>query len=150
MSDSIGAKLRKSEENCKKLALYARQLEAQNKKLKDAIEKQNEGIKKYLEERDEELKEAQVYLLDWACDIAVLANHRAFGYGETRNKRFEEEYNNVATFLAKFILADAKEDKTAEYSLSKIDDELKEARGKYFVERDKRKPGRRLKPIDLS
>lgn len=150
MSESIGTKLRKAEEDKKKLALYVRQLEAENEKIKEAVKKHNEEIEAYLKDRDKEIQEIQIFTLDWAADIATLALHRTFGAAEVRTKRFDDAYDEIALSVADFIVCDSKEDEEAVYSLSKIDDELKEARGKYFVDRDRRKPERRLKPIDLS
>ena len=132
MSDSLGTKLKKAEQDKKKLALYARKLEEENKKLKEQIKKQNEAIEKYIAEHDKEINDAQLFALSCGRDIAIITQRRVYRAGEKRTKVFEDIYDGVTDEYFGFILDDSKCDEDVVFSRSKIDDEIAAAEGINF------------------
>ena len=78
------------------------------------------------------------YTMMQSQDIAMIALNDAFGFGEDRLKRFSDAYIKAWQDWAAAINADSKDDKTAEYSLTRFEDRLKKICGKHYTPKEER------------
>lgn len=69
------------------------------------------------------------------ADMAVLALHRAFGFGPDRNKRFMDELNQVAREVGDLVDGDTKD---GMFAIARFEGCLQEAEGPYYSPRSER------------
>ena len=69
------------------------------------------------------------------ADMAVLALHRAFGFGPDRCKRFMTELNQVAQEVGELVDGDTKD---GMFAIARFEACLQEAEGPYYASRSER------------
>lgn len=79
-----------------------------------------------------ELKRQRLFSLQWASDAAILAAHDVFQRKGEKLVEFHNTFVKYANEIAEMTLADAKDDKTIDYTKGKIDGQLKELLGDAF------------------
>lgn len=82
-----------------------------------------------------ELRATRLAARQDTADMAVLALHRAFGFGPDRCKRFMDELNQVALEVGELVDGDTKD---GMFAVARFEACLKEATGPYYTTRAER------------
>ena len=83
-------------------------------------------------QRAHDLKWHRLFTIQWCADAAVLAAHDVF---QRKGEKLVEFYNAFVKYaheIADMTLADAKDDKSIEYTKGKVDRQLEELLGDNF------------------
>ena len=97
--------------------------------------KQSGMMAKLQQRHDMELKITRHVTRQEMADMAAIALHRAFGFGEERNKRFMDALNEVINDAADMVNNDTKD---GMFTIARFEGCLQEACGKYYVPRKER------------
>lgn len=79
-----------------------------------------------------DIKFHRLFTMQWCADAAILAAHDVFQRKGEKLVEFHNKFVKYANEIAEMTLADAKDDKTIEYTKGKIDGQLKELLGEAF------------------
>lgn len=82
-----------------------------------------------------ELRVTRLAVRQDTADMAVLALHRAFGFGPDRCKRFMTELNQVAREVGELVDGDTKD---GMFAIARFEACLQEAEGPYYTSREER------------
>lgn len=82
-----------------------------------------------------ELRVTRLAVRQDTADMAVLALHRAFGFGPDRCKRFMTELNQVAQEVGELVDGDTKD---GMFAIARFEACLQEAEGPYYASRSER------------
>lgn len=93
---------------------------------------------KFLGQVQEKIRLNRKFAIQQSLDMAVIALHEEFGFGEDRVKQFCNRFHDVFEKYASLCIEGAKDDRTIEYSKAKLDAALNDICGDDFVEWDKR------------
>ena len=79
-----------------------------------------------------EIKRHRLFSMQWCADAAILAAHDVFQRKGEKLVEFHNAFVKYANEIAEMTLADAKDDKSIEYTKGKVDGRLKELLGPSF------------------
>ena len=100
--------------------------------------RQSGYIKRLQQKKAADITFHRTFTMQWCADAAILAANEVF---QRRGKKLVEFHNAFIRWsheIAEMTLADAKGDKTLEYTKVKLDETLKELLGEDFVPWDER------------
>jgi len=75
----------------------------------------------------------RLFTIRWCADAAILAANEVFQRKGEKLVEFNNAFVRYAHEIAEMTLADAKDDKSLEYTKAKLDDRLQELLGDDFV-----------------
>lgn len=79
-----------------------------------------------------DIKRHRLFTMQWCADAAILAAHEVFQRKGEKLVEFHNAFVKYANEIAEMTLADAKDDKTIDYTKGKVDGQLKELLGDKF------------------
>lgn len=100
--------------------------------------KPNAYLLKLRAEKAAEMSHQRKFTIQWCADAAVLAANEVF---QRKGEKLVEFYNAFVRYaheIAEMTVADAKDDKTLEYTKAKLDDRLQELLGDAFIPYEER------------
>ena len=100
----------------------------------------NDFLDRIAKEKDLAMKYNTLINEQMNRDYAVIALNRHFGFGEKRAAEFLKTFTDVQVEYSRMMLKDHKDDKHFCYTKGKLDGELKEILGDYFVPFEMRYP----------
>lgn len=83
-------------------------------------------------EVDRRIKIHRLFTMQWCADAAILAANEVFQRKGKKLVEFHNAFTRYAEEIAEMTLADAKDDKTIDYTKGKLDERLKELLGEDF------------------
>lgn len=95
--------------------------------------KPNPFLAQIKENHERDMRFMREFTIQQCEDMMIIAANRAFGFGADRAKVLVNEYRAVLLEYAKMTLDDAKDDKQIWYTKGKVDDQLKQICGDWFV-----------------
>lgn len=98
----------------------------------------NQFLDRLKQQKEEELSRNTNRSIQIALDTAVLVLHADFGWGPKRTQAFVETFKSRLLDWAKTSIEDHDDDKDMWYSITKMEEALKEAMGEFYVERKER------------
>lgn len=84
------------------------------------------------------MKNQRLFTMQQCEDVMMLALNEVFSAGPEMTERFRMAYYEIFLEYAEMVHEDFKADKSIVYTKTKVDDRLREIRGKYYVPREKR------------
>lgn len=85
-----------------------------------------------------EMSHQRRFTIQWCADAAILAANEVFKRKGEKLVEFSNAFVKYAHEIAEMTTADAKDDRTLEYTKAKLDDRLQELLGDDFVPYDER------------
>ena len=108
--------------------------------------KPNAYLLKLQAQKAAEMKHQRHFTIQWCADAAILAAHEVF---QRKGDKLVEFYNTFVRYaheIAEMAIADAKDDKTMDFTKGKLDDSLRELLGDDFIPYEERyAPGNLMK-----
>lgn len=95
--------------------------------------KQSGFMKRQQALKDAEIGFHRMFALQWASDAALLAANEVFHRRGDKLAEFHAAFVRVTNEIANMTLEDAKDDKTMEYTKTKVDEQLQKILGDKFV-----------------
>lgn len=95
--------------------------------------KPNAYLLKLQAQKAEEMHKQRLFTIRWCADAALLAANEVFQRKGDKLIEFNNAFVKYTHEIAEMTLADAKDDKTLEYTKAKLDARLKELLGENFI-----------------
>lgn len=95
--------------------------------------KPNAYLLKLQAQKAAEMARQRTFTIQWCADAAILAANEVFQRKGEKLVEFHNAFVKYAHEIAEMTLADAKDDKTIEYTKAKIDARLQELIGEDFL-----------------